>query len=142
MDEREEAEIAGQLFLRDAPVGAKPGPQQGPAPFHGVDVNLAEPISVIVARVFAFGMADCLVSETPCCESRVDVVFIRIDERSSFDDCLDDRLDGLLLDVGEHTHRDLPASFDQAEDGRFLLFKRAASGRAFEPSAPASTVFF
>src|SRR4051794_8945167 len=38
VDDLEEAEIERQLVLRDAPVRAEPGAQQGPEPFHGVDV--------------------------------------------------------------------------------------------------------
>src|SRR3954468_23400704 len=52
VDELEEAEIERQLVLRDAPGRAEPGAQQGPEPFPGVDVPLAEPIPVLVAGVF------------------------------------------------------------------------------------------
>ena len=41
--ELEEAEIERQLLLRDAPVRAEPGAQQGPRPLHGVDVDLEKP---------------------------------------------------------------------------------------------------
>src|SRR3712207_2123147 len=54
--EPEEAEIQRQLLLRDAPVRAEPGAQQGPGPLHGVDVHLAE--AVLVARVLAACVAD------------------------------------------------------------------------------------
>src|SRR4051812_22073312 len=40
VDELEEAEIKRQLVLRETPVRAQPGAQQGPEPFHGVDVHL------------------------------------------------------------------------------------------------------
>jgi hypothetical protein len=49
--EPEEAEIERQLLLRDAPVRAEPGAQQGPCPLHGVDVDLAEAVAVLVARI-------------------------------------------------------------------------------------------
>src|SRR4051794_11452716 len=42
--ELEEAEIERQLVLRDAPVRAQPGAQQGPGPLHGVDVDLTEAV--------------------------------------------------------------------------------------------------
>src|SRR4051812_49214843 len=49
VDELEEAEVERQLVLRDAPVRAEPGAQQGPEPLHGGDVHLTEPIPVLVA---------------------------------------------------------------------------------------------
>src|SRR5215207_2236253 len=56
--ELEEAEIEGQLVLRDAPVRAEPGALQGPEPFHGVDVHLAEAVPVLVAGIFAAPVAN------------------------------------------------------------------------------------
>src|SRR5215207_9791707 len=56
--ELEEAEIERQLVLRDAPVRTEPGAQQGPQPFHGVDVHLAEAVAVFVAGILTPGMAD------------------------------------------------------------------------------------
>src|ERR671933_1539860 len=63
--ELEEAEVERQLVLRDAAVRAQPGAQQRPEALDGVDVHLAEAITVLVARVLAVGMADRLVPVTP-----------------------------------------------------------------------------
>src|SRR5215210_3900966 len=63
--ELEEAEIEGQLVLRETPVRAEPGAQQGPEPFHGVDVPLAEAVPVLVAGILTPGMADRLVLIAP-----------------------------------------------------------------------------
>ena len=63
--EPEEAEVERQLILRDATVRAQPGAQQRPKPLHGVDVDLAEAAAVLVAGVFAAGMADRFVPVTP-----------------------------------------------------------------------------
>src|SRR3954462_3481487 len=51
--ELEEAEIGGQLLLGDAAVRPQPGTQQRPDPLHGVDVDLAEAVAVLVAGVRA-----------------------------------------------------------------------------------------
>src|SRR4051794_25791718 len=53
VDELEEAEIGGQLLLRDAPVGPEPGAQQRPEALGRVDVHLAEAVAVLVAGVLA-----------------------------------------------------------------------------------------
>ena len=62
VDELEEAEIAGQLLLRDTPVRAEPGAQQGPEALGRVDVDLAKPVAIVIARVLAAGVADRLVA--------------------------------------------------------------------------------
>src|SRR6185369_15235580 len=59
--ELEEGEIERQLLLRDAPVRAQPGAQQRPDALHGVDVDLAEPVAIVIARVLAPGVAHRLV---------------------------------------------------------------------------------
>src|SRR3954469_11117257 len=41
--------VERQLLLRDAPVRPQPGAQQRPDPLHRVDVDLAEPVAVLVA---------------------------------------------------------------------------------------------
>ena len=61
MHELEEAEIERQLLLRDAPVWAQPGAQQGPETLDRVDVDLAEAVAVLVARVLALCVTDRLV---------------------------------------------------------------------------------
>ena len=136
--ELEEAKIKGQLVLRDAPVRAQPGAQQRPEALHCVDVDLAEPVPVpvLVAGVFAAGMADRFVPIAPGGQAGVDAIFVRVDESARGDGGRDDRLDRGLLHVGQHAQHDLSAALDQAKDRWFLLFQRAASRRACQPAAP------
>src|SRR3954471_24908323 len=47
--ELEEAQVQRQLLLRDPPMRTKPGAQQRPEALQGVDVDLAEPIAVLIA---------------------------------------------------------------------------------------------
>src|SRR4051795_4439536 len=54
--ELEEGEGERQLLLRDAAVRSQPGAQQRPDPLHGVDVDLAEPVAVVIPRVLAPGV--------------------------------------------------------------------------------------
>ena len=56
--ELEEAEVKRQLVLRDASMQSQPGTQQRPEPFHGVDVDLAEAVAVLVAGILAAPVAD------------------------------------------------------------------------------------
>jgi hypothetical protein len=48
---------------------------------------------------------------------------------------LDDRLNRLLLHIGQHAHDDLTAALDQAEDGWLVLLQRGAARRARQSAA-------
>src|SRR3954447_23600441 len=63
--ELEEAEIQRQLLLRDAPVWPQPGAEQGPRPLQRVDMDLAEGVAVLIARVLPATVADRLVPIAP-----------------------------------------------------------------------------
>src|SRR5215217_8371558 len=80
VNELEEAKIERQLVLRDASVRAEPGAQEGPDPFHGVDVHLAEAVPVLVAGVFAAPVANRLVPVAPVLQAGVDTVLVGVDE--------------------------------------------------------------
>src|SRR3954464_3280501 len=93
---------------------AEPGAQQGPGPLHGVDVDLAEAVAILVARVLPASVADRLVLVAPGWQAGVDVVLVGVDASALDDGGLDDRLDGRLLHIGQHAHHDLTAALDQA----------------------------
>ncbi len=109
---------------------AKPGAQQRPKNFHGVDVDLAKTVAVFVAGILATPVADGLVPITPSGQARVDGILVRVDEGAFGYGGLDDRLDRGLLHVGQHAQHDLSTALDQAEDRRLVLRQRAASRRA------------
>src|SRR3954453_13324326 len=134
--ELEEGEIERQLLLRDAPVRAQPGAQQRPDALHGVDVDLAEPVAVVIARVLAPGVAPRLVPVAPVVQPGVDVVLVGVDQRAIDDRGLDHRPDRLLLHVGQHAQDDPATPLDQAEDRRLVLRQRAAARRSRQPATP------
>src|SRR3954451_7362879 len=134
VDELEEAEVERQLLLRDAPVRAQPGAQQGPEALGRVDVDLAEAVPVVVPCVLTAGVADRLVAVAPLFQSAVDIVLVGVHQRALRDGGLDHRPDRHLPHVGQHPQDDLAAPLHEAEDRRLLLRQRAASRRA--PQAP------
>jgi transposase-like protein len=137
--ELEESEIERQLLLRDAPVRPQPGAQQGPRPLHGVDVDLAEAVAILVARVLPAAVTDRLVPIAPGRQAGVDVVLVGVDAGALGDGGLDDGLDRRLLHIGQHAQHHLSAALDRAEDGRLLLLQRAAARRARQPAAAAES---
>jgi len=78
--ELEEAEVERQFVLRDAPMRSQPGAQQRPKSFHGVDVDLAEPVPVLITGILAASVADGLVLVAPGGQARIDAIFVRVDE--------------------------------------------------------------
>src|SRR6185369_10928689 len=96
----EKAEIERQFLLRDPPVRAEPGAQQGPEPLDGVDVHLAKAIPVLVAGVFAAPVANRLVLVAPALQAGVDAILVGMDEGALGNRGRDDRLDRRLLHVG------------------------------------------
>ncbi len=133
--ELEEAEVIRQLVLRDAAVRAKPRSQERPETLHGVDVDLAKTVPVLVAGVFAAPVADRLVPVAPGRQAGVDAILVRVDEGARGDSGGDDRLDRPLLHVGQQMQDHLAAALDQAEDRGLVLFQRAAARRACQPAA-------
>src|SRR3954462_7290434 len=88
VNELEEAEIGGQFLLGDAAVGAQPGAQQRPEALDRVD--LAKAVAVVIACVFAMGMADGLVAVAPVFQTSIDVVLVGMDQGALGDGFLDD----------------------------------------------------
>src|SRR4051812_32540560 len=80
-------------------------------------------------------MADRLVSIPPGWQAGVDVVLVGVDASAFGDGGLNDRLDRLLLDIGQHAHDDLPTALDQAEDRWLVFLQRAAARRSRQPAA-------
>src|SRR3954449_4591696 len=114
---------------------AEPGAQQGPRFLHGVDVDLAEAVAILVTRILATSVADRLVLIAPGRQAGVDVVLVGVDAGALGDDGLDDRLDRLLLHISQHAQDHLTTALDQAENGWLLLLQRAAARCRLQPAA-------
>src|SRR3954471_12919219 len=83
-------------------------------------------------------MADRLVPITPGWQAGIDVVLVGVDASAFGDGRLDDRLDRLLLHVGQHAHDDPTTALDQAEDRRLVLPQRAAARPSRQSAAAAA----
>src|SRR3954469_8104217 len=94
-------------------------------PSESVDVDLAEPVAVLVPSVFASTMTDCFVTVAETRKSGVDAILISIDVRAF--DVLDDWMNGFLLDIGQHPDHDLAATLDHAEDRWLFLLQGTAT---------------
>src|SRR3954469_17595557 len=98
-------------------------------------MDLAETIAILIARVLAATVADRLVLIAPGRQTCVDVVLVSVDTGTLGHGGLDDRLDRLLLHVGQHAQHHLPAALHQAQDRRLVPRQRAGSRRSRQPAA-------
>src|SRR3954469_5943794 len=98
-------------------------------------MDLAKTVAILIARVLAASVADRLVPIAPGRQTGVDVVLVGVDTGALGHGGLDDRLDRLLLQVGQHAPHHLPAPLAQAQDRRFVRPQRAASRRPRQPAA-------
>src|SRR5512135_2423878 len=100
--ELEETQVDRQLLLRDPTMRAEPRPQQGPEPFPGVDVDLAEPVAIIITGELPGGVTDRAMGVAPFREPVVDVVLVGVDHTSRCDHRPNQRADGHLLNILQH----------------------------------------
>src|SRR5271157_1957777 len=101
-----------------------------------------EAVTVCVTGIFALAVADGLVLVAPDRQTIIDVILVRIKQRTFRNSLLDNRFDRLLLNVGQHVENDLSAALNHSEDRRFLLFQSAAARRSLEPPAASRAAFF
>src|SRR5206468_7524887 len=113
------------------------GTAEPPEALQRVDVDLAEPVTILVARVLATPVTDRLVAVAPLVQTAVDAVLVGVHEGALGDAPLDDGPDRHLPDVGQHAQDDLAAALGQAEDRRLVLVERTPAGST--PQPPAST---
>ena len=105
-------------------------------------MDFAPAIAIFVTRVFSSAMTNAFVNVAPRFKSGIDIVFIRIDERSSPHRCLNNRLDGLLLNIREHLDHHFAATLNHPEDRWLLFFERTASAKPLELAPPPFAAFF
>jgi len=74
-------------------------------------VYLAKAVAVLVASVLAAGVTNGLVPIAPSRQAG-DAVLVRVDQSAWGNGGGDDRLDRLLLHVGQHAQHDLAAALD------------------------------
>ncbi len=65
MNKREKTQIQRQVVLREAAMGAKPGPQERPKAFHGIDVYFIQAITIIIPGIFATTVAHTFMHIAP-----------------------------------------------------------------------------
>jgi hypothetical protein len=79
MNELEKAQVQRQLLLRETPMRTQPRSEQRPEAFHGVDMNFAKPLPMVIAGLFASTVTHAFLLVAPLLQAAVDIVLLRID---------------------------------------------------------------
>ena len=53
-----ETEVQGEFLLGNAPMGAKPAPQERPKPFHSIHMDFTKAVAIFISGVLAPSMVD------------------------------------------------------------------------------------
>src|SRR4029453_1022143 len=115
-------------------MGTKPAPQERPEPFHGIHMDFTKAIAIFIARKLASSVVDLLMVVAPSLQTGIDAVLVCINQCAWMKGAFDERLDRLLLHIGEQMDHHLPPALEHPKDGRFFLLQRATATFAF-PSA-------
>jgi uncharacterized protein YciU (UPF0263 family) len=92
-------------------------------------MDFIKAVSIIIAGILAFAVTDRLMAVAPDWQLGINSVFVGHHLCARRKGLGEDRLDRLLLDIGQQLEHDLAATLDHPEDGRLLFRKRAASAR-------------
>jgi hypothetical protein len=98
-------------------------------------MHLMEAVAILVTSIFTSRVIDSLMTISPLLQAVIDTVLVSVDEAALGDEALDEGLNGLLLNVGEHLDDYFTVALQHPQNRRFLLLKRAPSTTPFEPAS-------
>jgi hypothetical protein len=121
----------------------QPRTQQRPGPLQGVDMHLAEAVTVVVAGELPRRVADRLMIVAPVVQTAVDILLIGVNHTPLGDRPLDQGADRHLLDLLQHPDHDRAATLQHPEDRRLLLGQRSPATLPLQtPPASRSSFLF
>src|SRR3954471_725743 len=112
------------------------------AHFHGVDVDFAEAITILVTGILTSTMMNSLVTEAPFHQSAIDRILVGVDQAAEGDAAQDQRLDRRLPNIGQQMQDYGAAALNHAEDRGLLLLQGASARHAFQAAPTAWSTFF
>jgi hypothetical protein len=122
-------------------VWPKPRSEQRPKSFHGVDVDFAFAVAVLVPGVLPLAVVDRFVL-IKAWQPTVYVVLIRENLGPLPDFLADDGFNGLSLDIVQRTDDYAAATLNHAQHGYFVILGRAPPPLALQSAAAAFAAFF
>src|SRR5438128_6568436 len=114
----------------------QPTPQQRPEAFHRVYMHFTKTVAIFVSRKFTPSMVDMLMTVAPGLQTSI-AVLIHINQGPRNDGVLYERLDRLLLHIGQQLDDHLPAPLDHPKDRWSFFLQGAPATFAFASASPA-----
>src|SRR6266436_7533137 len=119
-------------------MGAQPTPPQRPEALHGMHMDFTKAVAIFIAGVLASSMVDALLLVSPRTQASIKAVCLRVYKSPWGHGLGDQRLNGLLLPMGQHVDDHLTTPLHHPKDRGPLLLPCATAPLAF---ASVSTPF-
>ena len=119
-------------------MGADPGTEQIPEPFHSVDIDFVHAVPIGFASVFPLAVIDRDMDIALDRETGVNAVLVGIDGTSLLDHQSDPGLDRRLPDIAAEPEETLPTTRDHAQ--HWWLVSRGCPTPPF-PFTPSATTY-
>ena len=120
----------------------QPRAEQAPHAFNRVDVDLVDPVAIVITRPFPVTVIHGDVCVAPGGHPGVDRVFIGVDDTAGLNGVQDMRLYGPLLNVVTEVERELSTPLDHPQHWRFVGRGGAASSLTLQSPSASRTMFF
>src|SRR5262249_22884820 len=119
----------------------QPAPQERPEPLHGIYMHFTQAVAIFISGKLALAMVDTLMTVAPGLQAGINAVLIRINKCPRYDSIFDERLDRLLLHIGQEIDHHLTTTLHHAKDGRSFLLQCTPTRFAFEATSTAFSAF-
>jgi hypothetical protein len=105
-------------------------------------MHFTQAVAIVIPSVVALTVTHAFMPVAPLYQAAVAVVCIGVDARAWRHRGLDEGLDDLLLNVGQHPNDDIATTLDHSENRRLLACECPTPAFAFESSTPAEAPCF
>ena len=108
-------------------MGPQPGTRQRPKTFYGIHMNFMNPIAIVISGLLASTMANGSMLIAPFLGSCVNAICVCL-HQCPYSNCrLNQRSEGLLLDIRQHLDRDVSRSLNHSQQRSFSRISAAVS---------------
>src|SRR5262249_48537412 len=122
-------------------MGTQPTAQQRPKPFHGMHMHFTQPVAIFLAGEFAPFMVDGLMVVAPRLKTGIHAVLICVHQGALRNCVFHERLDRLLLHIGQQMDHDLTPTLHHPKNGWSFFLHRTSSTFPFASASTTLAAF-
>ena len=100
-------------------------------------MHFMKTVAVFITGIFPRRMIDRLMLIAPFFQAGVDVILVGVQPAARLNQLRHERLDGHLLNIGQHANHHFARALQQSQDRRFLVSQCASSTFAFQAAPTA-----